>query len=64
MKEGGTSLHKIIRETNLVYRFNNSIQYMAIASSRAGQVLAQSLFHRLNVHARTLNAREVCTYKN
>ena len=38
--------------------YSNYIQYMAIASGQAGQVLAQSLFRRLNVHARTLNARE------
>ena len=32
---------------------------MAVASSRAGQVLAQPLFRRLNVHVRTLKTQEV-----
>ena len=32
---------------------------MAVASSRAGQVLAQPLFCRLNVHMRVLNTCEV-----
>ena len=32
---------------------------MAIASGRAGRVLAQPLFCRLNVHMPTLNTREV-----
>ena len=32
---------------------------MAVASGRASLVLAQPLFHRLNVHVRTLNTREV-----
>ena len=32
---------------------------MAVASSRAGQVLAQPLFCRLNVHMRILNTCEV-----
>ena len=32
---------------------------MAVASGRAGRVLARPLFRRLNVHVRTLNASEV-----
>ena len=32
---------------------------MSVASGRAGRVLAQPLFRRLNAHVRALNTREV-----
>ena len=37
----------------------NESDYMAVASDRAGQVLARALFRGLNVHMRTLKTREV-----
>ena len=37
--------------------------YIAVTSGQAGQVLAQPLFHRLNMHMHTLNACEVIRIK-
>ena len=39
--------------------YESGPQGMAVASGRAGRVLARPLFRRLNVHVRTLNASEV-----